>query len=47
VESGERKKYWKELAVQKMIEEMVGISNIFALLSFIIDCAEAARKPDI
>jgi len=45
VEPDERKKVLEEVHCSEIDhKETVGISNIFALLSWIIDCTEAAEK---
>lgn len=48
VESGERnKKTLGEVCCSEIDhKEMVGIGNIFAILSSIVDCSEVARKAD-
>ena len=45
-ESGERKKkHYKKFGIQKINhEETVGMRNIFAILSSIIDCTEVAQE---
>jgi len=45
VESGERKKILEKLRCLNIDhEETVGISNIFAILCYIIDCTKVAEK---
>lgn len=48
MESGERnKKTLGEVCCSEIDhKEMVGIGNIFAILSSIVDCSEVARKAD-